>query len=184
MVLHHSRAKGTEKVILLGIANHQGDGGAWPAVATLARYANADRRTVQRAIRALQEAGELEVETRREGLSNRYVVTVQCPPWCDRSMGHRVVEDFIHRGGTHAAPLGGGTHAAPDTHAAPGGDAHAAPPAAPTPPEPSMNPTLNRGGSRPALPTDRAREEAIRLARAALQQATSPTTTTGEIAHA
>ena len=67
MVLHHSSATGTAKLVLLGIANHEGDGGAWPAVETLARYANADARTVQRAISALIAAGELEREVNQGG---------------------------------------------------------------------------------------------------------------------
>ena len=35
LVLHHSVAQPTHKLILLGIANHQGDGGAWPSIETL-----------------------------------------------------------------------------------------------------------------------------------------------------
>jgi hypothetical protein len=97
MVLHHSRAKGTAKLILLGIANHAGDGGAWPTVATLARYANVTERAVQQAIGKLIKAGEVGVEYQTGGLGylkdcerpNRYEVLVSCPPTCDRTMNHR-----------------------------------------------------------------------------------------------
>lgn len=83
-VLNHSRAVGTAKVVLLGIANHDGDGGAWPSIETLARYANVDPRSVKRAIRALEELGEVVVHlndggtrsTRNDQRPNRYELTV------------------------------------------------------------------------------------------------------------
>lgn len=83
-VLNHSRAKGTAKLVLIGIANHDGDGGAWPSIKTLARYANATERTVQRSIEELVEMGELEVhrneggsrETREDRRPNRYILRV------------------------------------------------------------------------------------------------------------
>ena len=97
LVLHHSRAKGTEKVVLLGIANHAGDGGAWPTVATLARYANVTERAVQNAIGKLVKAGELGVQYQAGGLAylkdserpNRYEVLICCPSTCDHTVNHR-----------------------------------------------------------------------------------------------
>lgn len=97
VVLHHSRAKGTAKLVLLGIANHQGDGGAWPSVATLARYANVTERNVQKAIDQLEAKGELRRQVQHGGTHelpdhrrpNRYDVLVSCPSWCDRSANHR-----------------------------------------------------------------------------------------------
>jgi hypothetical protein len=50
IALHHSTMKGTDKLVLLGIANHDGDGGSWPSIQTLAYYANVDVRNVQRSI--------------------------------------------------------------------------------------------------------------------------------------
>ena len=96
-VLHHSTAKGSDKLVLLGIANHAGDGGAWPAVATLARYANLKPRAVQYALARLVESGELVRYVQAGGLAgwaeftrpNRYDVTVSCPEWCDHSASHR-----------------------------------------------------------------------------------------------
>ena len=97
VVLHHSKLKGTAKLVLLGIANHDGDGGSWPTVDTLATYANASPRSVQRALQEAEAAGELEVHhndggthhTRPDRRPNRYVITVACPPDCDGSVNHR-----------------------------------------------------------------------------------------------
>lgn len=97
IVLHHSRATGTAKLILLGIANHAGDGGAWPKVSTLATYANASDRAVQRHLRTLERLGEIATYRQAGGLAhmrdvdrpNRYEVLVKCPPDCDRSSNHR-----------------------------------------------------------------------------------------------
>jgi hypothetical protein len=61
-VLNYSKATGRAKLVLLGIANHQGDQGAWPSIATLARYANASERSVKRDIQELIDLGELRVE--------------------------------------------------------------------------------------------------------------------------
>jgi hypothetical protein len=96
--LNHSKATGTDKVVLLGIANHDGDGGAYPSVATLARYANVSERTVQRSIQTLTELGELRVELNAGGSAkqrsdrrpNRYYVLVSCPTGCDKTSQHRV----------------------------------------------------------------------------------------------
>lgn len=97
LVLHHSRAAGTAKLVLLGIANHAGDGGAWPTIATLARYANTTERTVQRAIAQLVKLGEVRVHPQAGGLvmrhferPNRYDVLLACPAACDRTTNHRL----------------------------------------------------------------------------------------------
>ena len=127
-VLHHSRAKGTAKLVLVGIANHDGDGGAWPTVATLAKYAGCEPRSVQRAIQSLVGKGELRVLVQAGGTAdladhrrpNQYRVLVACPPWCDRTTQHR---DTRAR---HEAPLwiDGVTPASPgDASVTRGGDA-------------------------------------------------------------
>ena len=70
IALHHSRSKGTAKVVLLGIANHDGDGGAYPTVATLAKYANVSRANVQKALTKLESLGEIQImEVVRSGVS-------------------------------------------------------------------------------------------------------------------
>ena len=98
IVLHHSRASGTAKVVLLGIANHDGDGGAWPAIGTLMKYANVTRGNVQKAIARLEELGEIRRHRQDGGTAsmldhlrpNRYEITLRCPPGCDRSNRHIV----------------------------------------------------------------------------------------------
>lgn len=83
-VLNRSKSKGTARLVLLGIANHDGDGGSWPSVATLARYANVSERAVQDALASLQRLGELVVQrnaggthtTRNDRRPNRYLITL------------------------------------------------------------------------------------------------------------
>ncbi len=103
IALHHSKATGTAKLVLLGIANHDGDGGAWPTIDTLARYANCDRRSVQRALDRLEQLGEVRrifqdggdhniADHRRP---NRYQILVQCPATCDRTRHHRTSHELV-----------------------------------------------------------------------------------------
>jgi hypothetical protein len=99
-VLHHSRARGSTKLVLIGIANHQGDAGAWPAISTLARYANVSERQAQRAIRQLEESGEIKVDYQAPEMmkrTNRYWVTVRCPKECDGTTQHRVGVTYVTR---------------------------------------------------------------------------------------
>lgn len=107
--LHHSRASGTDKLVLLGIANHEGDGGSWPSVATLAKYANCSERTVQRALDNLINSGEVRRHlnqggsrtTRNDQRTNRYDVLVRCPEGCDGTSQHRNGVTFeVQRGDT------------------------------------------------------------------------------------
>ncbi len=149
-VLHHSRAKGTAKLVLVGIANHDGDGGAWPAISTLMVYGGfVDRSTVKRAIRGLVKLGEVRVHLQAGGprdmedhdRPNRYDVLVECPEGCDRTTKHKARKGWKRepdgtyvRTDTEDSPLwitGGGTDA-------PGGGG-APPPGASTRPEPSIN---------------------------------------------
>jgi helix-turn-helix protein len=51
-----------DKLLLVGIANHDGDGGAWPAMATLAGYLCRSERSTQRHLANLVELGLVEVE--------------------------------------------------------------------------------------------------------------------------
>jgi len=82
LVLNKSKATGRAKLVLLGIANHLGDQGAWPAISTLARYANSSERSVKRDIQELIELGELRVElqnapTQNQYKTNLYWITIQ-----------------------------------------------------------------------------------------------------------
>ena len=80
-VWNHSRSEGRARLVLLAIADHQGEIGAWPSIATLAKMVNASERSVQRDIQELQAIGELKVEvqsapTRGQYKSNLYWVTL------------------------------------------------------------------------------------------------------------
>ena len=98
IALHHSRAQGSARLVLIGIANHAGDGGAWPALSTLAKYAGISRDNARKAVRRLEELGEVKVDINGGGdLSaayyerpNRYHFKLACPSTCDRSSQHRV----------------------------------------------------------------------------------------------
>lgn len=96
--LHHSKASGSDKLVLLGIANHDGDGGAWPSVTLLAKYANISERSVQTCIQKLINMGEIlchrnkggNANTRGDRRPNRYDILVRCPQECDGSTRHGV----------------------------------------------------------------------------------------------
>src|SRR5690606_8731754 len=67
IALHHSRAVGAAKLVLIGIANHDGDGGSWPSVATLAKYAGITPRHVRRAVGELEQLHEIRRHVQRGG---------------------------------------------------------------------------------------------------------------------
>jgi hypothetical protein len=97
IVLHHSRAKGTVLTVMIGIANHAGDGGSWPTIATLAKYGRCSESRVHQAIKELVGLGELRVDRQGGGTPgyradrrpNRYHITLTCPADCDRTANHR-----------------------------------------------------------------------------------------------
>jgi hypothetical protein len=97
IALHHSRAKGTAKLVLIGIANHDGDGGAWPSIATLAKYAGVSARNTQKAVDQLVALGEIRREVQKGGdlrvpdhrRPNLYRFLLGCPHNCDRTKNHR-----------------------------------------------------------------------------------------------
>jgi hypothetical protein len=96
LVWYHSASEGSARLVLLAIADHDGEGGAWPSVATLARMAGVSESTVVRARRALVALGELEVHEQQGGTMktadhlrpNRYEINLACPDWCDGSARH------------------------------------------------------------------------------------------------
>lgn len=152
IAFHHSRAKGTAKVVLLGIANHDGDGGAWPSVATLARYANVDHRNVQRAVEQLEALREIRRVIQAGGdhrfaeheRPNRYEFLLQCPADCDRSSRHKTA---------HYQPVELDIDPVAQTPP-PGADA--TPPVAQTPPKPSFNSPKSKTSKKSHLPAARA----------------------------
>ena len=89
-VLHHSKATGATLLVALGIANHQGNGGAYPSRAILAKYARCSERYVVQATQQLVDLGELKINY-RAGVNgtNVYYLEIACPDDCDRSTNHR-----------------------------------------------------------------------------------------------
>ena len=78
-VWRESKSKGRARLVLLSIADHQGELGAWPSIETLAKMVNSSPRSVQRDIQDLIELGELVVEFRSAPTygpykANRYFV--------------------------------------------------------------------------------------------------------------
>lgn len=134
LVWKHSRSVGTPRVVLLAIADHDGDNGAWPSVATLARHANVDARNVQRAISRLVELGELRVHTNGGGTHrtpgdrrpNLYEITIRPVDNSSRDAFHGVTNPSP-RTNNGVAPL------------VERGDESGSHGVARTPPEPSLN---------------------------------------------
>jgi hypothetical protein len=97
VVLHHSKSRGTAKLVMIGIANHDGDGGSWPSMMRLATYAGVDISQVKRALPKLVELGEIEivgngggqVNTPEHMRTNLYKLNVRCPSNCDGTTQHR-----------------------------------------------------------------------------------------------
>ena len=80
-VWRESKSKGRARLVLLSIADHQGELGAWPSIETLAKMVNSSPRSVQRDIQDLIELGELVVEFRSAPTygpykANRYFVNL------------------------------------------------------------------------------------------------------------
>jgi hypothetical protein len=71
-VWKHSKSDGRARLVLLAIADHQGEIGAWPSLATLSKMVNASERSVQRDITYLQDIGELEVHYQQAPTRNHY----------------------------------------------------------------------------------------------------------------
>lgn len=100
IVMNHSQASGSARMILVGIASHDGDGGSWPSVAKLARYANVSPRAAQKAIAQLEELGEIRRYIQQGGTqrtaehmrTNYYEILLTCPPECDGSKNHNLIE--------------------------------------------------------------------------------------------
>lgn len=87
--LYHSKATYSTRLVLIAIANFEGENGAYPSIETIGRLSGGlNRRTVQRCIDELVQLGEL-TEVRRDGITNLYKVTITCPDECDGSTYHK-----------------------------------------------------------------------------------------------
>ncbi len=91
-VLVHSRAVGTSKLVLLGIAYHMGKDrskGCWPSKSTLAAYAGVTTRQVSRSLNDLVELGELIIDSRASwkrgngDFTNIYFLNDLCSDSCE-----------------------------------------------------------------------------------------------------
>ena len=71
-VWKYSRATGRARLVLLAIADHQGEIGAWPSIATLARMTNSSERSIKRDIQELIELGELRVDWQSAPMGGQY----------------------------------------------------------------------------------------------------------------
>lgn len=126
VALHHSQASGTDKVIMIAIANYAGEDGAWCSIPTLAKIANVTEESARRAVRRLEALGEIETEVNggygkqlkkpKHTRTNRYEVTLRCPEWCDHSMQHRDTREFNSGPSSTSAPR----QRRPDADATPG----------------------------------------------------------------
>jgi hypothetical protein len=72
-VWDHSASQGTDRLVLLALADSADDSGScWPSMLTISRKAKVSERTARRAIRTLEDAGEVR-SVRGGGMtSNRY----------------------------------------------------------------------------------------------------------------
>ncbi len=124
--LYHSQAVYSTRLVLIAIANFEGEMGAYPSHETIGRLAGGlNRRTVQRAIDDLVQMGEL-TEIHREGQTNLYRVAISCPDDCDRTSSHRQKQ-------------GGGAQTASGVQTAGGSGAETAGGAVSRPPKPLHN---------------------------------------------
>jgi len=157
IALHHSRSSGSAKLVLLGIANHDGDGGSWPSVETLSVYASINDRNVQIAVHKLERLGEIEVYTQQGGTAatpdhtrpNLYRFLLKCPPNCDRTMNHRLLCSACSRP-LRPAERYDGIHkkcAANRVSVATPGVGSDTPPVSVATPEPPVNPSPDRSSS-------------------------------------
>jgi len=93
-VLHHSKASPHAKLVLMAIAYHENETGAWMSQATLARLCNMSERTVRRHIAELRDLFEIDVipddgQGHGARVTNRYFIILDCPEECDRSFSHK-----------------------------------------------------------------------------------------------
>lgn len=144
-VWDHSQAGGTDRLVLLAIADsadHDGTN-AWPAVSTIARKCQVSERTVQRSIRSLVDLGELRV--------------------LDQAGGHgamradrrpNLYEIVMDDGATERHPEGDGV-----TPGAPRGDNQGADGVTPLSPNPSLDPSEDPSGNPSSSPEGEGRDD-------------------------
>ncbi len=117
LVWAHSQAEGAALLAMLCIADHDGDGGSWPSMDTIAARARVTRDAARKIVRRLEALGEITTDRNGGGglrtaahmRTNRYIITIDCPPECDRSARHRERPDTDpHPVDNTPQPQGGG----------------------------------------------------------------------------
>jgi len=93
-VLHHSKASPHAKLVLMAIAYHENETGAWMSQSTLARLCNMSERTIRRHIQELRDHYEIDIipnDGAGHGarMTNRYFIILECPESCDGSFSHK-----------------------------------------------------------------------------------------------
>ncbi|MBL5972445.1 MAG: helix-turn-helix domain-containing protein [Candidatus Leucobacter sulfamidivorax] len=89
------------KLILLKIADMDGDGGAWPSMDTLADAGMCSREGARQLVRQLEALGEIRthlnegggLRTQKHMRTNRYEFLLRCPWHCDGTASHRDLRD-------------------------------------------------------------------------------------------
>lgn len=177
-VFEHSNSKGTQRLVLLALADRANDyDEAWPSVARLAAAARTSTRSVQRALDGLVKSGELHLvpggaraAAARSGVhAPRGDRTPNAYRMTRKARGDNAAENGVTRGDKLSPrPRHGVTPTTPrgDTHGA-----HGVTPVSPeTKGEPSMNP---KGSPSPAVAARPPREpiplEAATAGRVAIQ---------------
>ena len=94
MVIHHSKASASARHVLTIIAWFDGESGSWPSQETIKEKTGLSKRTIGRAIAELIDIGEIDVIANDGGShhgrrSNRYVIMLDCGPFCDGTFAHR-----------------------------------------------------------------------------------------------
>lgn len=90
-VWQESQSVGRARLVLLAIADHQGEIGAWPSIETIAGMVNASERSVQRDIKDLIDLGELIVLWRKAPTRNRYKANLY---WVNLPSIQHLIEDI------------------------------------------------------------------------------------------
>lgn len=107
-VLEHSTTTGSDRLVLIAIANHvDSTGWCWPSIPAIAHEARVDKRTVYRAIDSLEEWGDLVIK-RRPGKPNLYGIHAVMPPQGGDNLSPPQGVAPRHKGVT-SRPSGGGT---------------------------------------------------------------------------
>lgn len=93
LVWHHSKATGTDLLVLMAIANFINEDGAFPKVATIAKQARVGERQAARSLANLRAMGEIEtIKGAGAGTgiykTSRYHLLLTCPPECARDWNH------------------------------------------------------------------------------------------------